>query len=294
MDAPTRHGRYADEIAVLQDIALAAGALQQQGRGRRRDIDYKSATDMVTDVDRRVEAFLLQRLGEAFPRDGVRAEEGAGRAGDGGRLWHVDPLDGTTNYVHGHPFYAVSLGCADAGGPLLGAVYAPELDELYLASRGGGATLSRPQRGELARPLALAGPVALERALLATGFPYERGEVAALNCDLVKGFLLRRCHDIRRGGSAALDLCHVAAGRLDGYWEFRLQTWDVAAGVLVAREAGAVVTDLDGGPDALHGRHVLAAAPGLHAEMLGILRAGAAGHGLLRDEAVVAPPRPTP
>ncbi|MBK6898033.1 MAG: inositol monophosphatase [bacterium] len=292
MHTPPRHGRFADELVRLRDIALAAGALQQEGRGRRRDIDYKSATDMVTDVDRRVEAFLLERLGEDFPRDGVRAEEGAGRPGEGDRVWHVDPLDGTTNYVHGHPFYAVSLGCADADGPLLGAVFAPELDELYLASRGGGATLERPGRGEPARPLALAGPVALERALLATGFPYERGVVAALNCDLVKDFLLRRCHDIRRGGSAALDLCHVAAGRLDGYWEFRLQPWDVAAGVLVAREAGAVVTDLDGGPDALHGRHVLAAAPGLHAVMLGIIRAGAAGHGLLQDDGTVAaPPR---
>ncbi len=276
--------RLAAEAARLRLIALAAGAIQQEGRGHRRDIVYKSATDMVTDVDRRVEAYLFDRLGEVFPQDGVRAEEGAGRSGVSGRVWHVDPLDGTTNYVHGYPFYAVSLGCAGADGPELGAVYAPELDELYLARRGGGATLERPGRGEPARPLALAGPVALERALLATGFPYERGEVAALNCDLVKNFLLRRCHDIRRGGSAALDLCHVAAGRLDGYWEFRLQPWDVAAGVLVAREAGAVVTDLDGGADALHGRHVLAAAPGLHAEMLAIIREGAAGSGLLRED----------
>ncbi|MDO9172779.1 MAG: inositol monophosphatase family protein [bacterium] len=284
MDANRADDRLGDEAARLRDIALAAGAIQLEGCGRRRDIAYKSATDMVTDVDRRVEAFLFERLGEDFPRDGVRAEEGTGRAGDSGRVWHVDPLDGTTNYVHGHPFYAVSLGCAGAGGPELGAVYAPALDELYLARRGGGATLERPQRGEPPRRLALAGPVALERALLATGFPYERGEVAALNCDLVKDFLLRPCHDVRRGGSAALDLCHVAAGRLDGYWEFRLQPWDVAAGVLVAREAGAVVTDLDGGDDALHGRHILAAAPGLHAVMLAIIRAGAAGHGLLRDD----------
>ncbi len=284
MDANRRDERLGDETDRLRGIALAAGAIQQEGRGRERDIAYKSATDMVTDVDRRVEAFLLDRLGDEFPRDGVRAEEGTGRTGAGDRVWHVDPLDGTTNYVHGHPFYAVSLGCADAVGPLLGAVFAPELDELYLARRGGGATLERPLRGEPPRALALDGPVALERALLATGFPYERGEVAALNCDLVKDFLLRRCHDVRRGGSAALDLCHVAAGRLDGYWEFRLQTWDVAAGVLVAREAGAVVTDLDGDDDALHGRHVLAAAPGLHAVMLAIIRAGAAGHGLLRDD----------
>jgi myo-inositol-1(or 4)-monophosphatase len=283
MNATPRHATLAAESARLRDIALAAGAIQQEGRGRRRDIAYKSATDMVTDVDKRVEAFLFERLGEAFPADGVLAEEGTGRPGSSGRIWHVDPLDGTTNYVHGYPFYAVSLGCAGAAGPELGAVYAPELDELYLARRGGGATLERPSRGEPARPLALAGPVALERALLATGFPYERGAVAALNCDLVKVFLLRRCHDIRRGGSAALDLCHVAAGRLDGYWEFLLKPWDVAAGVLVAREAGAVVTDLDGEHDALHGRHILAAAPGLHAEMLAILREGAGGRGLLRD-----------
>ena len=192
------------------------------------------------------------------------------RSGESGRIWHVDPLDGTTNYVHGHPVFAVSLGRAAPDGVDLAAVYAPELDELYLTARGGGVRLERPLRGT-ARTLETLVPVALERALLATGFPYVRDEIAARNCDLMKSFLLRRCHGVRRGGSAAVDLCHVAAGRLDGYWELSLNTWDIAAGSLIAAEAGALVTDFRGGGDYLDGRHIMAAAPGLHGEMLTII-----------------------
>jgi myo-inositol-1(or 4)-monophosphatase len=260
-----------DDLARLRSIALEAGALQLAERDRLRSIDYKSATDMVTDLDMRVEKLLVARFAEAFPEDGLKAEEGSARVGESGRVWHIDPLDGTTNYVHGHPFFAVSLGRADGERPDLAAVYAPELDELYLASAGGGATLERPQRGE-SRPLTVREPVALERALLATGFPYVRDEIAARNCDLMKTFLLRRCHGVRRGGSAAIDLCHIAAGRLDGYWELKLNTWDIAAGVLVAQEAGAVVSDFTGAAECLHARHVLAAAPGLHPEMLSLIQ----------------------
>ena len=255
-----------DDLARLRGIALEAGELQLAERDHLRIIDYKSATDMVTDLDRRTEDLLVRRLAEAFPDDGVLAEEGTHRGGTSGGVWHVDPLDGTTNYVHGHLVFAVSMGRVTAGEPDLAAVYAPELDELYLAAAGGGAVLERPRRGER-RELPSLEPVTLERALLATGFPYVREPLAARNCDLMKRFLLRRCHGVRRGGSAALDLCHVGAGRLDGYWELSLNPWDVAAGVLVAREAGAVVTDFRGSPDCLHARHVLAAAPGLYDEM---------------------------
>lgn len=255
----------------LRELVLSGGEILQAERERSRRIDFKSAVDMVTDLDRRVEAHLLAGLAAAFPDDAVRAEEGSAAEGGSGRTWHVDPLDGTTNYVHRHPFYAVSLGCVGPHGHELGAVYAPELDELYLAWRGGGATLERPRRGERRR-LEPRGRVALTCALLGTGFPYERGVAAARNCDLVKTFLLARCHGVRRGGSAAIDLCHVASGRLDGYWELLLKPWDVAAGVLIAREAGARVTDLAGNEGTLDGRHVLAASPGLYDEMLASIR----------------------
>jgi len=260
-----------EQLDAVRATALAAGRLQTAARDAIGAIDYKGATDMVTDVDRRVEAFLLEELRRLFPDDAVRGEEGAAQAGRSGRTWIVDPLDGTTNYVHGHPFYCVSIACTDDEGPLLGGVHAPELDELFLAARAEGAHLERPRDGER-RALTVGQGPPLERALLGTGFSYLRDEVCARNCDAMKAFLLAGCHGVRRAGSAALDLCHVGLGRLDGYWELRLNPWDCAAGGLVAREAGAVVTDLDGGDDWLERGWLLAAAPALHGPMLERIR----------------------
>jgi myo-inositol-1(or 4)-monophosphatase len=164
----------------------------------------------------------------------------------------------------------VSLGCVDSAGPVLGAVYAPYLDELYLAAVGQGARLERPVAGvDLALPRRQ--PVSLQQALLATGFPYERDAVVGLNAELVRRFLMAPCHGVRRAGSAAIDLCHVAAGKLDGYWEMKLRRWDVAAGTLIARETGARVSDFEGVEGALSGASVLAAAPGLYEQMRAIL-----------------------
>jgi myo-inositol-1(or 4)-monophosphatase len=259
-----------DELARLRALALAAGRLLLREQGHYGQVDHKSGTELVTDLDRRVESLLVEGLAAEFPGDAVEAEEGGGGAGRTGRTWHIDPLDGTTNYVHGYPFYCVSLGCADAAGPVLGAVYAPYLDELYLAAADRGVRLQRPAAGvDLALPRRRA--VDLQQALLATGFPYERNEVVALNAELVRRFLMVPCHGMRRGGSAAIDLCHVAAGRLDGYWEMKLRPWDVAAGTLVAREAGVRVSDFGGSEGNLSGDSVLAAAPGLYEQMRAIL-----------------------
>ncbi len=261
---------YGQDRDTARDIALAAGEILLREKGRLRSIDYKSATDMVTDLDRSVEERICADLLRSFPGDGFLAEEGSRHESATGRDWVVDPLDGTTNYVHGHPFFAVSIGCRDAQGMCIGVVYAPELDELFLAVRGGGARLERPLRGG-GRDLERREPVELERALLATGFPYVRDEIVSLNCALVETFLLRKCHGVRRGGSAAVDLCHVAAGILDGYWEMELKPWDVAAGSLIAAEAGAVVTDFRGAAGPFDGSSVLAAAPGLQQRMLAII-----------------------
>ncbi len=266
----------ARELELLRRAVLPAGQRLLAQQGQLREIAYKSATEVVTDLDRAVERELVGALGRFFPGDAIEAEEGGGHGGDSGRTWYLDPIDGTTNYVHDYPFYCVSVACAQDSELLWAAVYAPYLDELYLAARAGGARLERPRAGE-ARALARREPVALTRALLATGFPYRRDELVARNAAHMQRFLMLGCHDVRRGGSAALDLCHVGAGKLDGYWEMSLRVWDCAAGTLVAREAGAVVTDFAGQGGLLSGQSILAAAPGLHAEMQAQLRGSGDG-----------------
>ncbi|MFT5783918.1 MAG: myo-inositol-1(or 4)-monophosphatase, partial [Candidatus Krumholzibacteriia bacterium] len=198
------------------------------------------------------------------------------RAGATDRTWYIDPLDGTTNYAHGQPVFAVSMACADADGLLLAGVYAPYLDELYLARRGGGARMERPRHG-VQKLLTQRKAVDLNRALLATGFPYVRDDAVDLNANRVRDFLRAHCHGVRRTGSAAMDLVHVAAGKLDGYWETTLRSWDTAAGTLIAREAGAIVSDQTGIEKAMHYENILAAAPGLHAVMRDMLAQSANG-----------------
>ncbi len=265
----------AEQLARLRELVLAAGELALDSYGRAARVQAKSATEIVTDTDHRVEELLLAGLTRDFPDDHVLAEESGRRDGAaGGRTWYLDPLDGTTNFAHGYAFFAVSAGCAGPGGLELGAVHVPYLDELYLARRGGGAVLERPRHGER-RALAPRGPVPLERALLATGFPYVRDAVVDRTLAAVGAFLKAPCHGIRRGGSAATDLVHVAAGKLDGYFELRLRPWDTAAGTLIAREAGVIVTDLAGAQVAVPDLGVVAAAPLLHARLLEILAATA-------------------
>jgi len=259
------------EIAVqVRHLALAAGKMLLDGLGAVHIVDQKQGTEFVTEMDRRVEDFLLEELVRRFPSDSIEAEETGGKTGDSGRTWYVDPLDGTTNYAHGYPFFSVSIACADPANLLVGVVHAPYLDELYVAHRGGGASLERT-RTDLVTPLDRRPEVELESALLSTGFPYTRDETVDLNTGLVRDFLRAGCHGVRRGGSAALDLAHVAAGKLDGYWELNLRSWDTAAGTLIAREAGALVSDFGGSQDRLHVKNILAAAPGLHGRMLAML-----------------------
>jgi myo-inositol-1(or 4)-monophosphatase len=255
----------------VRDLVWQAGQRLLSRQGHYGALDHKSTTELVTDLDREVEAELVRQLASIFPQDAVCAEEGTAHSGSSGRTWYIDPLDGTTNYVHGYPFYAVSVGCADESGPVLGAVYAPYLDELYVAAAGQGAVLERPQAGQ-SWAMSSRRPVTVRQALLATGFPYVRNEVVDQNTRLVRRFLLEGCHGVRRGGSAAIDLCHVAAGKLDGYWEMKLRPWDVTAGSLIALEAGARVTDFSGRSGLLDGESILAAAPALYERMLEILQ----------------------
>jgi myo-inositol-1(or 4)-monophosphatase len=261
-------------LFAAREIALEAGGLLLQRLGRAGVREAKGGTEFVTDADRAAEDLILDALARRFPDDRVLAEETGECGGDApdGRTWYIDPLDGTTNFAHGYPFFSVSIACADPSGLLLGVVCAPYLDEVYLAHRGGGAVLERPGHGACL-PVGRRGPVELDRALLATGFPYVRDSLVDRNTRLVRDFLKAPCHGVRRGGSAAIDLCHTAAGRLDGYWEFRLRSWDTAAGTLIAREAGCLVTDAAGEAVEVPTASVVAAPPVLHEAMLAVIAA---------------------
>lgn len=224
----------------------------------------------MTQVDREIEALLTERLRRAFPDHAVIGEEAsAGRSltppsGDTW-AWYLDPLDGTTNFAHGHPHFAVSLGLARGAEVYLGMVADPLRGETFAARRGGGATLN-------GHPIRVSTVARLDDALLATGTPYDRRERADFYLDRIKAFMLR-AHGIRRAGSAALDLCYVACGRVDAYWEWRLAPWDHAAGALIVREAGGTIGTCAGGSYDLFGDSVLASNGTLHAAMLAALAA---------------------
>ncbi|HEX9640483.1 MAG TPA: inositol monophosphatase family protein [Candidatus Krumholzibacteria bacterium] len=244
--------------------------LLEAERGRL-DVRHKGRVDLVTELDHLLQAALLSHLREEFPDDQVVAEEADTHDFDPRRpVWFVDPLDGTTNFVHGFPFYCISIARWTGAKPDVAAVYAPALDELFLAHRGGGAVLERPHAGVPAQTLSVSARARLADSLLATGFPYERASLSRLNLTIC-AHALAASRGIRRAGSAALDLCYVAAGRLDGFWEFGLAPWDVAAGCLIASESGASVSDFRGGAKYLHGRRIIASTPAIHAELLTLL-----------------------
>jgi myo-inositol-1(or 4)-monophosphatase len=241
-------------LALATELAREAGALALRMRHDVAVVDAKSSpTDVVTAADRAVEELLVGRLREARPDDGLLGEEGGALAGTSGLTWVVDPIDGTVNYLYGIPQWAVSIGLEDGTGAVVGVVYDPSKDELWQAVRGQGACLD-------GAPLACSGATELSQSLVGTGFGYDARRRSAQSRALPD--LLPKVRDIRRLGSGALDLCSVAAGRLDGYYEQGLSPWDLSAGALIAREAGALVTGLRG-RDASYDL-VLAAAPGIH------------------------------
>jgi myo-inositol-1(or 4)-monophosphatase len=267
-----------EELARLAvDVAREAGALIRTRYDEPRQVTIKSvAVDLVTDTDRAAERLILDRLRATFPEHGILSEETGVIAGAGGRsafCWVIDPLDGTTNFAHGVPHFAVSIACVRARGtgstPLpdlraaqavAGAVYDPMRDEMFAATEGGPATLD-------GRPITVSTEATLDASLLATGFPYDRRE----KLDQYLGFwrtLMGRARDIRRMGAAALDLAWVACGRVDGFWEWRLQPWDVAAGALVVRRAGGRVSDFIGVEPGIDAAQTLATNGRIHDELL--------------------------
>lgn len=256
----------------LETLARAAGEILRAGFGKRHQVDYKGVTDLVTEVDHRSEAYLLDEIRRRFPQDAILSEESGDVPGQECCLWYVDPLDGTTNYAHGVPIFAVSIAYAEDGRLYLGAVYDPMQDELFSAKLGEGARMN-------GTPIRVSDEQRLDRSLLVTGFPYDIRTNPHNNLDHYARFALRS-QGVRRIGSAALDLCYVASGRFEGYWETTVSAWDLAAGALIAQEAGAKVTSLAGDSKYFTPPYsLLAANPWIHPQMLSVLAEGGVGGG---------------
>jgi myo-inositol-1(or 4)-monophosphatase len=259
------HEQYDKYKQIAELAAREAGAIQIDGLGKTRTVNYKSAFNIVTDIDKACEAKIIEIIRQEFPADDFLAEEsGATEGGGGTRRWIIDPLDGTTNYAHGYPFFAVSIAVEEEGKVIVGMVYNAVSDELFSAQLGGGAYCNNAK-------IKVSNTDAIEQSLLSTGFPYDTMEA---NDDNMLRFttLTDQSHGVRRDGSAALDLCFVACGRSDGFWETGLSPWDTAAGSLIVTEAGGVVTDLTGEEFDLQSGRLLASNGHIHDEVVFVLK----------------------
>ena len=251
-------------LSELERLARQAGEILRLGYEQEHQVDYKGAIDLVTEIDHQSEELVLAGIQRLFPGHQIVSEEIGLVPGRPGDQWFVDPLDGTVNYAHGIPFFSVSIAYAHEGIVRLGVVYDPMRDELFAAERGQGAGLN-------GRRLRVSQVTELQRSLLVTGFPYDAWSNPRNNLEYY-GRFAKLTQGVRRQGSAALDLSYVAAGRVDGYWELSIKPWDVAAGGLIASEAGATVTTVAGEADYMTPPcSLLAAAPGLHGKMKAML-----------------------
>jgi len=250
---------------TLQEIvtlAKTAGQIVHDGFHAMHTVQFKSEVDVVTEMDHRSEDYLLGEIRSRYPEHSILSEESGASGGKGENCWLVDPLDGTVNYAHRVPVYSVSIAYQCKGVLQMGVVYDPSFDECFSAEKGKGAWLN----GE---PIRVSGVSELIKSLLVTGFPYDRnGSDFNLNMTYFSE-LTRNSQGVRRLGSAALDVCYVACGRFDGYWELSIHPWDIAAGALIVQEAGGIVTDPLGKPDYLVPPYALVAAnPAIHLQLL--------------------------
>ena len=255
-------------LAIADDLAHRAGVLLRDAVLRPRQIDYKGVINLVTESDRASEALIVGGLRDAYPEHGIVGEEGSSFSPSGeGPIyrWHVDPLDGTTNFAHGIPHFSVSIGLSGSdGSPLVGLVYDPIRDECFSAIKGHGATLN-------GKPLHVSVETELARSVISTGFPYDRWINPNNNTTQFHNFILR-AQAVSRMGSAALDLSYVAAGRMEGFWEPRINSWDVMAGLAIVTEAGGRISNYHGRVDGLYeGREVVASNGMIHEQMLAII-----------------------
>jgi myo-inositol-1(or 4)-monophosphatase len=255
-------------LGITSGIARDAGALLRQHYEHPHQIETKtSSMNLVTQADRASEKAIVEALRATYPDHGIVGEEGSNIEARSEFAWLVDPLDGTTNFAHSYPFFCVSMCLQDQSGPLVGVVYDPLRDEMFSAIRGRGATLND-------HPVHMAQATALDQALLVTGFPYD-SHTAEDNNHEALGLFLRQAQGLRRSGSAALDLCYVACGRADGFWERGINAWDMAAGLLLVREAGGRATTYQGVEEAqaiFDTKSIVASNPALHPAMLETLQ----------------------
>ncbi len=246
-----------------RDLAIQAGTLLKQGFSRSKQIRYKGRIDPVTQYDVKSEKLIVKAISKTFPTHSLLTEEGHNIRENSGFRWVVDPLDGTVNFAHGFPVYCVSIALEYDGEQVVGVVYDPEREELFHAVRGHGAFLNR-------RRLHVSTENKLERALLATGFAYDIATARRNNLGLFAR-MARLAQGIRRPGSAAIDICWLAAGRIDGFWELHLHPWDTAAAVLILKEAGGKYSRLDGRPYSIFSPDLLASNGRLHRQMRAVL-----------------------
>ncbi len=254
-------------VRFAEETARGAGDILRRNWGRQQSIHFKGEINLVTAVDRESEAYIIDRIRSSFPDHGILSEESAELTSDSPYRWIVDPLDGTTNYAHNYPCFCVSIGLERGGELIAGAVFDPVLGESYTACAGGGAFLN-------GAPIRVSSIGDLRRSLLATGFAYDVNTSADNNFNYFREFVFTG-QAIRRDGSAALDLCYLACGRFDGFWELKLKPWDTAAGLLLLREAGGMATRLDGSAYDLDQPDILASNGRIHEQMIAVIdRAG--------------------
>lgn len=258
-------------IRTAIEAAVEAGRFLKMNIGKVKQVERKfgQETNLVTEVDRKSEAMIIEIIKRRFPHHDFLAEESGSQRRESEFRWIIDPLDGTTNFTHGLPIFCVSIGLEVKGVPTLGVVYDPNLDELFTAERGRGAFLNN-------RPIRVSSTRMLNESLVVTGFPYS---IRSNPADAIQHFtnFLMEAQAVRRLGSAALDLCYVACGRFDGYWEISLNPWDMAAGVVVLEEAGGMFTDFLGFPSTIYNPPVLASNGLIHEQMVAVLKRGMKG-----------------
>jgi myo-inositol-1(or 4)-monophosphatase len=254
------------EVQYLEtaiDLARSAGEILNHYSSRDKLVEFKGHANLVTVADKKSEELIINGILTRYPSHSILAEESGATQPGAAIQWIIDPLDGTTNFAHGYPFYCVSIGVEENGEVICGVVYDPVRDELFSAARGAGAYCN----GER---LQVSAVESLSHALLITGFPYNFRERLDVVMHQFRRFMVAS-QAVRRGGAAALDLCYVAAGRLDGFWELFLQPWDTAAGRIILEEAGGRVTDFKDGPFSIYNKEILATNGRIHEEMLAIL-----------------------
>ncbi|MCX7966402.1 MAG: inositol monophosphatase [Syntrophorhabdaceae bacterium] len=253
-----------DILEFAIQCVLESGKIQRKYFGKRINIRHKGTIDLVTDVDMACQDKIISLIKDAFPEDEIISEEKKNYFDGNKNRWIVDPLDGTTNYAHGYPFFCTSIAYEEDGLITLGAVYNPIFKELFYAKRGGGAYLN-------GKKISVSKIGFLKQALLSTGFPYDVPTSKRNNIENFISFIYE-AQAIRRDGSAALNLCYLAAGRFDGFWELKLNPWDMAAGLIIVEEAGGMITDFKGNKFSIYKDEIVASNGLIHKDMLNILQ----------------------